>query len=131
MQWNGLAKQSTEFLKSPNVPREVFNWDGFRQWRLIEELVRYNCDIICLQEADFYDNIKPYMHHLGYTSVFCPKMMSNLSKESNQLESDGCAIFYNIDIFQITQLRSQSICLNGEHEPQVTINKKYYFWLVA
>lgn len=65
MQWNGLAKQCTEGLKSPNVPRAVFDWDGFRQWRLIEELIRYNCDIICLQEADFYDNIKPYMHHLG------------------------------------------------------------------
>lgn len=48
-------------------------------------------------------------------------MKSNLSKESNQLEADGCAIFYNIEIFQITQLRSQSICLNGEHDPQVAL----------
>jgi len=50
-------------------------------------------------------------------------MLSNLSKESNIIDSDGCAIFYNLDCFQITQLRSQSICLPslGEHESQVFI----------
>lgn len=121
MQWNGLAKFSVTSLKSPSVPKQMSDWLNFRKWRLLEELIRYNCDILCLEEADFYEDIKPYLHKLGYASVFCPKMLTNLSKETNNVDSDGCAIFYNLDVFQITQLRSQSICINGEHESQVFI----------
>lgn len=128
MQWNGLAKSLSKGLKSPNVPDEIHDWENFRQWRVLEELVRYNCDIICVQEADFYEEIKPFIHKLGYASVFCPKMLSNLSKESNNVDPDGCAIFYNLDCFQITQLRSQSICLPsmGEHESQVLLKIQQY-----
>jgi len=118
MQWNGLAKNSVKNLKSPMVPMILHDWENFRKWRVLEELLRYNCDIICIQEVDFYEDIKPFLHGLGYASVFCPKMYTNLSKEANKLNSDGCAIFYNLEVFQITQLRSQSICLNGEHDSQ-------------
>jgi nocturnin len=40
---------------------------------------------------------------------------------NNSEDSDGCAIFYHTDVFQITQLRCGNICLNGEHNSQVYI----------
>jgi mRNA deadenylase 3'-5' endonuclease subunit Ccr4 len=36
---------------------------------LLEEIVRYDSDIICLQEADFYEDIKHYLHYLGYMFI--------------------------------------------------------------
>jgi mRNA deadenylase 3'-5' endonuclease subunit Ccr4 len=65
MQWNGLAKSLCNKLLEENSPTDAFDWDGFRLWRVLEELVRYDCDVICLQEADFYEDIKPYLHNLG------------------------------------------------------------------
>lgn len=59
MQWNALAKN----LCKGNS--EAFDWN-FRMWRIMEELVRYDCDIICLEEADFYEDIKPYLHNIGF-----------------------------------------------------------------
>lgn len=128
MQWNGLGKNFIEGLKSPNVPKELHDWKNFRQWRLLEELVRYNCDIICIEEADFYEDIKPHLHYLGFASVFCPKVNTFLTKEDGNVDSDGSAIFYNLDTFSITQLRSQSICLNGEHDSQVIFFVNVHKW---
>jgi mRNA deadenylase 3'-5' endonuclease subunit Ccr4 len=69
MQWNGLAKKlcsSVRFSNSDHFFAEKFNdWENFRIWRLLEEIVRYNSDIICLEEADFYEDIKHYLHYLG------------------------------------------------------------------
>ena len=65
MQWNMLARA----LWSPDMvsksPKETFDWENFRRWRTIQELVRYDSDIICVEEADFYEEIKPYLHSLG------------------------------------------------------------------
>ena len=65
MQWNGLAKRLCQNTKYCRAPSKIFDWDEFRIWRVLEELVRYNCDIICIEEADFYEDIKPYLHNLG------------------------------------------------------------------
>jgi mRNA deadenylase 3'-5' endonuclease subunit Ccr4 len=127
MQWNGLAKSLCVKEKAKSgrkQPDAVYDWDNFRMWRLLEEIVRYNSDIICLQEADFYEDIKHYLHYLGYTSVFCPRYSSH--KVNNSEDSDGCTIFYHTDVFQITQLRCQNICLNGEHNSQVCLISQIY-----
>ena len=137
---NGLAKSLCNIRIEENSPTDAFDWDGFRLWRILEEMARYDCDVICLQEADFYEDIKPYFHNLGYnliiflfnakfllirlkftffrySSVFCPKYVPTLV--TSNIDPEGCAIFYKSDIFQITQLRCQSINLNNEHNNQV------------
>ena len=68
MQWNGLAKSLCNKLLEQDSSTDAFEWENFRMWRLLEELIRYDCDIICLQEADFYEDIKPYLHNLGLLS---------------------------------------------------------------
>ena len=65
MQFNGLAKNLGNTDKFKTLVPESVNWDKFRMWRLLEELIRYNCDIICIEEADFYDEIKYYLHFIG------------------------------------------------------------------
>jgi mRNA deadenylase 3'-5' endonuclease subunit Ccr4 len=61
MQWNGLAKS---LCNPKNLNNLTYDWECFRKWRLLQELVRYNCDIMCLEEADFYNDIRPYLHSL-------------------------------------------------------------------
>ena len=63
MQWNALAKNLCLGAT------EAFDWN-FRMWRILEELIRYDCDIICLEEADFYENIKPYLHNIGSLNFY-------------------------------------------------------------
>lgn len=65
MQWNMLAKALCIREPSSKSPPEAYDWNNYRKWRTIQELTRHNSDIICLQEADFYEDIKPYLHDLG------------------------------------------------------------------
>ena len=120
MQWNGLAKQldKQQMLRTKCSTEAAFDWDNFRMWRLLEELVRFNCDIVCLQEADFHEDIKTYLGYLGYSNVFCPKYQVSC-KYRKDPAPDGCSIFYDQNTFQLTQLRCQNILIDGNHHPQV------------
>ncbi len=69
MQWNALSKTLFDVDNiAPHVSTKLLNWSEFRMWRVLEELVRYNCDLICIQEADFYDDIRGHLEQLGYFS---------------------------------------------------------------
>lgn len=49
-----------------NDPKScTYDWDNYRFWRTLQELVRYDSDILCVEEVDVYENIKPYMEYLG------------------------------------------------------------------
>ena len=65
MQWNMLAKALWPFDPLLRNPKETFDWENYRFWRTLQELVRYDSDIICVEEADFYEEIKPYLNSLG------------------------------------------------------------------
>lgn len=68
MQWNVLAKalcSEDECPFSKDTPAQVYYWHKYRKWRLIEELLRYDSDLICLEEFDAYDQIKPYLESIG------------------------------------------------------------------
>jgi mRNA deadenylase 3'-5' endonuclease subunit Ccr4 len=66
MQWNVLAFALwSEEEDNKTLPKTLFDWNNFRFWRIIQEIVYYNSDIICLEEADAYEQYKPYLHDLG------------------------------------------------------------------
>ena len=67
MQWNMLARALHYSGDHKNVQASdvTYDWENFRLFRTLQELVRYDCDIVCVEEADFYEEIKPYMHSLG------------------------------------------------------------------
>ena len=64
---------------------KVFDFHGYRKWRLIEEILLVNPDVLALEEIDhFFDFFEPLLSSLGYKvqEVFCPpkrqKIMINL-----------------------------------------------------
>jgi mRNA deadenylase 3'-5' endonuclease subunit Ccr4 len=71
MQWNTLARalcshkpgEATSF--TAKMPVDVYDWDKYRKWRILEELLRFECDIICLEEVDSYEEIKEFLHQIG------------------------------------------------------------------
>lgn len=68
MQWNVLAKglcSEDECAFSKNTPVETYDWFKYRKWRLIEELMRYDSDLICAEEFDAYEQIKPFLEPIG------------------------------------------------------------------
>jgi mRNA deadenylase 3'-5' endonuclease subunit Ccr4 len=71
MQWNTLARalfsqSDPKMSYSSSVVTECFDWDNFRKWRILEEILRFDNDIICLEEVDSYEEFKPFLHSLGY-----------------------------------------------------------------
>ena len=101
MQWNTLAKSLCSPNKYTKAPRETYDWDNYRLWRTIQEIVRYDCDIICLEEVDHYELIKPYLHSVGYTSIFMPKFSSPCLEMLENIGPDGSCIFYRLSKFQV------------------------------
>ena len=63
MQWNMLA--SALCFPEDKIVSPIYDWDNYRLWRTIQEMSRYDSDILCIEEADVYEEIKPYMHSLG------------------------------------------------------------------
>jgi len=122
MQWNMLARGLWRCEDGLNSEKScTYDWDNFRFWRTLQELIRYDSDILCVEEADAYENIKPYMEYLGYTSIFCPKFDSPCLQFDNNVGPDGCAIFYHLSMFQIQTMSCEKIIANDEIHNQIFV----------
>lgn len=96
MQWNMLADGLSGahpdrggFICSPV---DSLAWSRFRQPRILEEILRSSCDIVCLEECDQYHAIEPILSSCGYDSIFYPKATSSCTGPP-----DGLACFYRRD----------------------------------
>lgn len=92
MQWNLLADGLSGSRKDKggfiSVPLDCLSWE-FRKKRILEEILRFNCDILCFEEIDHYHDVfEPVLSSLGYDSIFYPKPHSKCSPP------DGIACFY-------------------------------------
>ncbi|XP_043917580.1 nocturnin isoform X1 [Protopterus annectens] len=102
MQWNILAQALGEgkdnFIQ---CPREALNWEE-RKYLILEEILTYHPDVLCLQEVDHYfDTFQPILSKLGYKCTFLPKPWSPcLDVEANN-GPDGCALFFCRDRFEL------------------------------
>uniref|UniRef100_A0A672TF59 Nocturnin n=1 Tax=Sinocyclocheilus grahami TaxID=75366 RepID=A0A672TF59_SINGR len=102
MQWNILAQALGEgkdgFVR---CPMEALNWSE-RKYLILEEILTYRPDVLCLQEVDHYfDTFQPVLASLGYQSSFCPKPCSPCLEVHNNNGPDGCALFFNRRRFQL------------------------------
>merc|ERR1719228_1445758 len=72
-QWNLLSQtlgtQLDNFVKCD--PRAL-NWNT-RRWRLLEEIIEHDPDIICLQEVDHFKFLQRALGSIGYEGHFVPK----------------------------------------------------------
>ena len=116
LQFNLLARG----LSSPPAnggfvltPAASLNFDGYRRYRLLEEILRFQPDIVTLEELDQYDDFfEPLMNKFGYDSVYQPKLdapgltvWNEKMKEEDKSQqvpynSDGSAIFWRRDILE-------------------------------
>ncbi|XP_055368592.1 nocturnin isoform X2 [Betta splendens] len=102
MQWNILAQALGEgkdgFIR---CPMDALNWQE-RKYLILEEILTYSPDIVCLQEVDhFYDTFHPIMSSLGYHSSFLPKPWSPCLDVEQNNGPDGCALFHRSSRFSL------------------------------
>ncbi|XP_054846027.1 nocturnin isoform X3 [Eublepharis macularius] len=102
MQWNILAQALGEGKDNfVQCPMEALRWEE-RKCLILEEILAYQPDILCLQEVDHYfDTFQPLLGRLGYQCTFFPKPWSPcLDVECNN-GPDGCALFFLKDRFTL------------------------------
>ncbi|OWF47637.1 nocturnin-like [Mizuhopecten yessoensis] len=126
MQWNILAQALTQgddnFILCPPA---ALQWDN-RQLRVIEELVRFSPNIMCLQEVDMFQFLKDTLGQVGYEGIFTPKPSSPCTKFQNNMGSDGCAVFYQTDKLELLSHDSINLREKDEEETnQVAILCKF------
>ncbi|KAJ0002716.1 hypothetical protein NQD34_007865 [Periophthalmus magnuspinnatus] len=102
MQWNILAQALGEgkdgFIR---CPLEALQWQE-RKYLILEEILTYSPDIVCLQEVDhYYDTLGPIMSGLGYQGSFLAKPWSPCLDVEKNNGPDGCALFFRSSRFSL------------------------------
>lgn len=102
MQWNILAQALGEgkdgFIR---CPLDALNWQE-RKYLILEEILTYRPDILCLQEVDhYYDTFQPVLARLGYEGSFLAKPWSPCLDVEQNNGPDGCALFYRRSRFSL------------------------------
>lgn len=78
-----------------------------RRWRLLEEILRYQPDVICLQEVDHFSLLERALASVGYSGRFVPKPDSPCIYLADNNGPDGCAIFVRDAKFDIMDVGSR------------------------
>ncbi|KAI8918160.1 hypothetical protein DFJ77DRAFT_285060 [Powellomyces hirtus] len=76
MTWNVLAPMYLTREKFPALEPQWREW-GYRKAKLLDEVIYYSTDVVCLQELtleDFETFFAPRLHALGYAGVYREKM---------------------------------------------------------
>ncbi|XP_030419765.1 nocturnin isoform X1 [Gopherus evgoodei] len=102
MQWNILAQALGEGKDNfVQCPMEALKWEE-RKCLILEEILAYQPDILCLQEVDhFFDTFQPLLSRLGYQCTFFPKPWSPCLDVEHNNGPDGCALFFLKDRFTL------------------------------
>lgn len=121
MQWNilsqALGQMNDNFAK---CPEKALEWN-FRRYLIIEELVEYCPDIICLQEVDHFNFLNHVLDTQGYTGMFFPKPDSPCFYIRGNNGPDGCAIFYRRDKFELLKTETRILEIWGVQSNQVSL----------
>ncbi|XP_071950537.1 nocturnin-like [Antedon mediterranea] len=115
IQWNiladALATGRDNFIR---CPKAALNWET-RKFHILEELLTYDPDVMCLQEVDHYDDFfNPILKMLGYHGSFMAKPSSPCLDSPQNNGPDGCALFFKTDKFDL--VNSEKLVLKVTHD---------------
>ncbi|GAB6032656.1 hypothetical protein CHUAL_011534 [Chamberlinius hualienensis] len=109
LQWNVLSQalglQKDNFVM---CPREALDWPK-RRFRMLEEILTYSPDFICLQEVDHFKFLQATLAKVGYRGKFVPKPDSPCIYVKDNNGPDGCAIFFNYSKFELIRLETRIV----------------------
>merc|ERR1719186_37941 len=121
-QWNLLSQTlGTKNDKFVRCNPSALVWST-RRWRLIEEIIRYDPDIICLQEVDHFKMLQRALGSIGYEGMFVPKPDSPCLYLDDNNGPDGCAIFYKTSQLQLDPSASHILSVWGVQSNQVVLS---------
>ncbi|KAJ7959013.1 Carbon catabolite repressor 4-like protein [Quillaja saponaria] len=99
LSYNILADLYTSGKYESYCPSWALVWE-YRRQNLLQEIIKYNADILCLQEvqSNHFDNfLKPELTKLGYSVLFTKR---DHLVYAGEYITDGCATFYRRDRFK-------------------------------
>jgi len=121
-QWNHLSQTlGTKNDKFVKCDPSALDW-SIRRWRLIEEILRYKPDIVCLQEVDHFKLLQSALGSVGYKGRFVPKPDSPCIYLPSNNGPDGCAIFYKTDQFELLSEANKMLEVWGVESNQVVMS---------
>ncbi|XP_025196414.1 nocturnin isoform X1 [Melanaphis sacchari] len=121
LQWNVLSQalgQNNDRFDS--CPLEALEWKH-RRCHMLEEILRHNPDIICLQEVDHFDFLSRALATQSYSGLFVPKPDSPCVYINDNNGPDGCAIFYKNDKFDLLEKHDKILQVWTVHSNQVSL----------
>ncbi|CAH8455322.1 unnamed protein product [Schistosoma turkestanicum] len=115
MQWNMLAQGFIPLDEFIYCPCEMLSFE--RRCKLIsEEILRYDPDVVCLQEADIVKDIVKSLNASSgknnYSFYFLPKLSSPCLMVKNNHGPDGLAVIYRNDNYEL--IKCEKISLNED-----------------
>lgn len=101
-------------------PESVLKWVN-RKNHLLEETLRHEVDIICLQEVDQFAYFNRILAQVGYSGLFFPKPSSPCLDVYGNTGPDGCAMFYRNDKLKLISSENLILEADGRETNQVAI----------
>ncbi|CAB1097311.1 unnamed protein product [Ectocarpus sp. CCAP 1310/34] len=121
--WNvlcdGLSGAHPERGGFVYAPEGSLDWEK-RRWRLLEEILRWDCDVLVLQEVDHHhDWLSPMLAKQGYRSLFVKKPLAPGMAFNPHLE-DGCSLFYRATAATTTAGDNAADSVPGKRGAEIT-----------
>ncbi|ORY92940.1 Endonuclease/exonuclease/phosphatase [Leucosporidium creatinivorum] len=87
------------------TPSWALSWD-YRKELILQEVMNYSADILCLQEVDVEQYETYFLEHLqdqDYDGIHYPKSRARTMSGDERRRVDGCAIFYKNTTFALVE----------------------------
>jgi len=121
-QWNILSQtlgsKNDKFVRCDPL---ALDWRT-RRWKILEEIIRYDPDIICLQEVDHNRLIQRALGSIKYSGRFLAKPDSPCIHLDSNNGPDGCAIYFKKRKFEKIRKTSRVLKVWGARSNQVVLS---------